>query len=90
MDALNWALEYHTLILSFFKEPLCNKTVYFFLPGYLKAQLKEPPKHLISASSALPGRTASSRFSWPEASGEERRARVFASTSTHYFGGSLL
>ena len=32
------ALEYHTLILFCLKEPLWNKSVYFFLPGYLKAQ----------------------------------------------------
>ena len=33
-----WALEYHTLILFFLKEPFWNKSLYFFLPGYLKAQ----------------------------------------------------
>ena len=32
-----WALEYHTLILFSLKEPLWNKDLYFFLPGYLKA-----------------------------------------------------
>ena len=37
---VNWALEYHTLILFFLKEALWNKSLYFFLPGYLKAQLK--------------------------------------------------
>ena len=34
-----WALEYHTLILFCLKEPLWNKSLYFFLPGYLKAQV---------------------------------------------------
>ena len=33
-----WALEYHTLILFFLKEPLINKSLYFFLPGQLEAQ----------------------------------------------------
>ena len=35
-----WALEYHTLILFFLKEPLRNKSLYFFLLGYLKAQCR--------------------------------------------------
>ena len=32
-----WALEFHTLILLFLKEPLWNKRLYFFLPGCFKA-----------------------------------------------------
>ena len=35
-----WASEYHTLIPFSLKEPWWNKSVYFFLPGYLKAQYK--------------------------------------------------
>ena len=36
-STLNWALEYHTYF--FLKEPLWNKSLYLFLPGYLKAQI---------------------------------------------------
>ena len=32
-------LEYHTLILFSVKGAIMNKSLYFFLPGYLKAQL---------------------------------------------------
>ena len=38
MKSVYLALEYHTLILFFLKEPLWKRSLYFFLPGYLKAQ----------------------------------------------------
>ena len=43
----DWALEYHTLILFFLKEPLWNRSLYFFLPGYLKAQNLPKSKKLV-------------------------------------------
>ena len=33
-----WALEYRTLILFVLKGTIRNKSLYVFLPGYLKAQ----------------------------------------------------
>ena len=39
-----WALEYHTLILFLGpvaeRKPLWKKSLYFFLPGYFKAQFR--------------------------------------------------
>ena len=37
---LHWTLEYHTLILFFLNGTIMKKSLYFFLPGYLKAQFK--------------------------------------------------
>ena len=41
---LNWALEYHTLMLFVLKESLLFKFI-LFLPGYLKAQLNPAAQH---------------------------------------------
>ena len=60
ISSICWALEYHTLITFFLREPLRNKSVsvYFFLPGYLKAQFRK--KHL-ETTGVRPG--ASGAFS---------------------------
>ena len=51
----NWALEYRTLILFFLRNPYEIKSLYFFLSGYFKAQIRNPSTNPPKAMFQLSG-----------------------------------